>query len=393
MVSLQDFLDNNLGVDLTGWTLSLATDVSGDGTVIVGTGINPSGRLEGWIATIPEPSTLILAILGLLALLGWDWRRKHYQLRHNSIASLVALGAALGLGSTKAEATVMFDDGAVHDVDYVIVPSIEIRDSDLGEPTTVQLVGGELGLGAELYGGSRLDVSAGLVTRRLWAYDDSHVVIDGGRIECHPGPYGRSSWLISGGIISGNLHPHDDSVVEIVGGEIGSLNSWMNSSVVFNGGSVAEVFTVHGRSRLSFSGGAVACNVSSWDQAVVEIAGGVLGDGVTAAKESRMTISGGEITGDIVAGYHTSLVYDASTIVLVGTEFEVNGVPIGYCTLESSQHASGRIAGSLLSGHRLDTDFFIYDGASIVLIPEPSTLILLCMGVVGLLACGWRRKR
>ena len=41
------------GIDLTGWKLFEATGVSADGTVVVGTGINPSGDREAWLAQLP----------------------------------------------------------------------------------------------------------------------------------------------------------------------------------------------------------------------------------------------------------------------------------------------------------------------------------------------------
>jgi uncharacterized membrane protein len=44
----------SLGLDLTGWTLAEATGVSADGTVIVGSGINPSGDAEAWRAEVPS---------------------------------------------------------------------------------------------------------------------------------------------------------------------------------------------------------------------------------------------------------------------------------------------------------------------------------------------------
>ena len=50
---LADILSREFGVDLTGWNLGYATDVSGDGHTIVGWGTNPFGNSEAFIATIP----------------------------------------------------------------------------------------------------------------------------------------------------------------------------------------------------------------------------------------------------------------------------------------------------------------------------------------------------
>ncbi len=67
MRNLRDTLVNNLGMDLTGWTLTRANGISDDGLTVVGYGTNPSGDTEGWIATIPEPATLwLLACGGLM---------------------------------------------------------------------------------------------------------------------------------------------------------------------------------------------------------------------------------------------------------------------------------------------------------------------------------------
>ena len=62
--NLQDVLGIDFGLDLAGWRLEKASDISADGSVIVGTGINPFGQTEAWIAVIPEPTTLALLVAG-----------------------------------------------------------------------------------------------------------------------------------------------------------------------------------------------------------------------------------------------------------------------------------------------------------------------------------------
>jgi hypothetical protein len=51
---LQDLLhDYGLDHDLTGWTLTFATDISPNGQHIVGAGIDPEGRTQAYLVTIP----------------------------------------------------------------------------------------------------------------------------------------------------------------------------------------------------------------------------------------------------------------------------------------------------------------------------------------------------
>jgi uncharacterized membrane protein len=55
------------GIDMSGWHLRRAYEISGDGTVMVGTGDNPAGQYEWWVARIPEPD--ILGLMGLAAMI------------------------------------------------------------------------------------------------------------------------------------------------------------------------------------------------------------------------------------------------------------------------------------------------------------------------------------
>ena len=53
MRNLQYVLVNDFGLDLTGWEIYYASDVSADGQKIVGLGTNSNGWGEAWLATIP----------------------------------------------------------------------------------------------------------------------------------------------------------------------------------------------------------------------------------------------------------------------------------------------------------------------------------------------------
>lgn len=46
--------DLRLAESLAGWTLSIATGISADGRVVVGSGINPKGRREAWMARLGD---------------------------------------------------------------------------------------------------------------------------------------------------------------------------------------------------------------------------------------------------------------------------------------------------------------------------------------------------
>jgi probable HAF family extracellular repeat protein len=66
MRNLTTVLTQDYGLNLNGWVLYQALDISADGTVIVGNGYH-NGVQEGWVAVVPEPSCALLVPLLLLA--------------------------------------------------------------------------------------------------------------------------------------------------------------------------------------------------------------------------------------------------------------------------------------------------------------------------------------
>jgi probable HAF family extracellular repeat protein len=69
LVRLHDYLAARGVTGLDDWTLYSAEAISDNGRTIVGTGLNPQGQPEAWIATIPEPSTLVLFGCGVFGVL------------------------------------------------------------------------------------------------------------------------------------------------------------------------------------------------------------------------------------------------------------------------------------------------------------------------------------
>ena len=90
MRPLVDVLRNRFAIDTTGWQLDLMTDISADGTTLIGTGRhvdfpNPIGFRA---VLVPEPSSACLAVLATILLLGTAARsrgRRHVLYRISRI--------------------------------------------------------------------------------------------------------------------------------------------------------------------------------------------------------------------------------------------------------------------------------------------------------------------
>jgi probable HAF family extracellular repeat protein len=81
MRSLRDVLEEDLGVDLTGWTLDKPPVISSDGQTMIALATNPSGDVEAFVSYVPEPAGGIYAGIALLV---WLDRRRSIRLKRAS---------------------------------------------------------------------------------------------------------------------------------------------------------------------------------------------------------------------------------------------------------------------------------------------------------------------
>jgi probable HAF family extracellular repeat protein len=81
MRSLRDVLEQDLGVDLTGWTLDNPPVISSDGNTMIALATNPDGEVEVFVSYLPEPAGGIYVGIAMLAWLG---RRRSARLNRAS---------------------------------------------------------------------------------------------------------------------------------------------------------------------------------------------------------------------------------------------------------------------------------------------------------------------
>ncbi len=184
--------------------------------------------------------------------------------------------------------------------------------------------------------------------------------------------------IISGGRIE-FLKAYNDSMINISGGEIGArLETWDNSHATISGGLVSGVVTARS-SLLTMSSGVVQRSMSCNENSLVNISGGSIGTfsgaWLSVHRNSQLLITGGTIDASLS-------VYDDGQITISGSNFAIDGITVDYGQYYASNYPYGKgtLTGTLANGDILDGSFNIYDDASIVLVPEPATILLLSLG-------------
>lgn len=202
-------------------------------------------------------------------------------------------------------------------------------------------------------------------------------------------------------VFNGTVRVFDSSIVNIRGAELhghdeNSLVAYDASTVNLYWGRIEAELTAVGSSTVNVyggyvddadTGGSAIVNIyAGWvggpnatDLCTVNVFGGDI-DGVRATDSGTVNIRGGNILQEVRAGAGFG-VHDG-VVTLYGTGFNYPYGPI--------PDRSGTLTGVLADGNSIDVPFEIYSDASIVLAPEPASILLLSVAAVGLLA---RRRR
>ena len=161
------------------------------------------------------------------------------------------------------------------------------------------------------------------------------------------------------------------SVEDSPGGDFTTLN-------LVEGGSITWWLNALDNSKINIFGGAIQDDLWTYHYSQTTISAGSITDDLNASNDSVVFISGGSIGDQIVAT-------DASQINILGSNFEIDGVPVGYGEISVT---SGLLTGTLENGiDIINNNFYIDPDASIFLVPEPSTLLMLGAGCLIFRTC------
>jgi len=267
--------------------------------------------------------------------------------------------AVLSTAINGAKAEIIWNDGLVHDIDYTdFSEPVHVYDGPLGQPTTVNVV--------TIIPSSGEPIPLGpFFNEGLWTYDNSQLNISGGEINSLL-IYGNSQIEISSAFIEGDDF-HGPMLMPLM---IEGLVANEQSQVSMSSGTLAEGFVANNYSDITISGGDVFGDIEVYGESEITISGGQLDIGTSI-------IGGG---GELIFEPYDIFASDNSQFTIHGTDFKIDDITVGYGLIDVP---SGVLTGSLANGGEIHKDFFIYDNASIMLVPEPATVLL--FGICGLL--------
>jgi len=284
----------------------------------------------------------------------------------------------------KTFASILYKDGAEHNVDYGISERLFVFNSPSDDPTTVNfLVGMVTNLKCQVFDDSVINNYGGALGSYLTAWENSQITVSGGSVDDWFRAYDSSHVTISGGYIE-DLDAFGSSRITVSAGSIRTLDMWDDAQATVEGGLIEYGLNTYWSSHATVLAGIINLDVKAGMTSQITVLDGLIGNNLMAESNSHIIVKGGSIVGDILAGNDSYS--NSSVITFLGSNFAIDGVPVDFGQYFAGDYASGHITGTLANGDLLDNDFFIYDNASIELvIPEPATFVLFGLGGVALL--------
>ena len=182
----------------------------------------------------------------------------------------------------------------------------------------------------------------------------------------------------------GGVHTIDWTIDDWVRVEDSATGDFTTFNLV-DGGSITWWVTATDHSEVNIFDGSIEDNLWTYHYSQSTISGGSIAYNLNASNDSEVSISGGSIGINID-------VRDNSQVYIFGSGFEIDGVPVGYGeittgTIDEFGRLTGTLTGVLQTGDPLDNVYYIESDASIFLVPEPASLLLLSLGSM------WLRRK
>ena len=131
------------------------------------------------------------------------------------IVAMMVIMVCLGASEVRA---LIFNDGAVHTIDYQLDDNVWVEDSLLDEFTTLNIVDdGIIRDWVNVLDYSQVNMSGGSIGFELFTWDNSQAIISGGSIAYDLNTFNNSDVFIFGGTIGSGLNIQDNSEVTISG--------------------------------------------------------------------------------------------------------------------------------------------------------------------------------
>jgi len=175
----------------------------------------------------------------------------------------------------------------------------------------------------------------------------------------------------------GGVHTVDWTIDEAVWVEDSPTDDPTTLNLI-DGGEIVDWLNVFDYSVANIYGGSIGFELHTYDFSQATISAGSIAYDLMAFHDSRVSIYGGTIGDGVLAR-------DFGEITIYGSSFMVDGIPVGYGpittgTINELGMLTGTLTGTLDSGELINNDFNIDPDASIFLVPEPATLLLIGLG-------------